>query len=92
VTGSDGDVRCTSTRPIRAPLMGGEWGRAIGTVPRTPQAPGRPPLGGAARDYVETVSPSGTAAWWHNKKKYIYIYYKNNIKNEIILLIIYNII
>ena len=59
---------------IRPPLMGGEWGHAIGTVPRTPQAPDRPLLGGAARDYVETVSPSGTAAWWHNKKKYIYIY------------------
>jgi hypothetical protein len=40
---------------IRPPLMGGEWGRAIGTVPRTPQAPDRPLLGGAARDYVETV-------------------------------------
>jgi hypothetical protein len=73
--------------------MGREWGRAIGTVPRTPQAPDHPLLGGAARDYVETISPpSGTADWWHNKKKYIYIYYKNNIKNEIILLIIYNII
>ena len=29
---------------IRPPLMGGEWGRAIGTVPRTPQAPDRPLL------------------------------------------------
>ena len=53
---------------IRPPLMGGEWGRAS-TVPRTPQAPDRPLLGGAARDYVETVSPSGTAACYN---KYIY--------------------
>jgi hypothetical protein len=34
---------------IRPPLMGGEWWRAIGTVPRidTPQAPDRLLLGGA---------------------------------------------
>ena len=75
VTGSDGDVRCTRTRPTDPPALNG---RGMGacyrySTARTTQAPDRPLLGGAARDYVETVSPSGTAAWWHNKKKYIYI-------------------
>ena len=72
VTGSDGDAYGEKVHDPSARPYGRGMGACYRYVPRTQQAPDRPLLGGAARDYVGTVCPSGTAAWWHNKKKYVY--------------------